>query len=132
MTRVQVGAISIEIPAQLSATTGVPIDSISAVLTGEGLTVIIDQGPFADRLEGAVGRPDFREVRTDMAGASGRTVYFRSPEEHTYTFATVLSETHACDRRGASGRIGARARGPEHSHEHSTGRTGTVARGEWR
>ena len=91
-TRIRVGAISVAVPAHLLATTDAPIDSAAAVLTGGGLTVIIDQSAFADRMESSIGQPDRREEPTHIAGASGRIVSFRTPEDHTYTVAVVLSE----------------------------------------
>jgi hypothetical protein len=91
-TRVRVGAISLEVPAQLITSSDAPVDSPAAVLAGGGITVIIDQGPFADRMEGSIGRPDRREEPIHMAGIAGRIVSFRTPEEHTYTVAAVLSE----------------------------------------
>ena len=91
-TRVRVGAISVEVPAQLVTSSDAPVDSPAAVLTGDGITVIIDQGPFADRMESSIGRPDRREESTHIAGVTGRIVSFRTPEEHAYTVAAVLSE----------------------------------------
>ncbi|HEY5875264.1 MAG TPA: hypothetical protein VIT64_08190 [Ilumatobacteraceae bacterium] len=91
-TRVRVGAISVVVPAQLVSASDAPIDSPAAVLSGGGITVIIDQGPFADRMESSVGRPDRREEPMHVAGVTGRIVSFRTPEEHTYTVAAVLSE----------------------------------------
>ncbi len=84
--------MSIEVPTEVLADPGAPIDSASAVFTGMGVTVIVDQGPFADRLEGSVGRPEFDDTPTSVAGHTGRYVSFRTPEEHTYTMATLLSE----------------------------------------
>ena len=91
-TRVRVGAISLEVPAQLVASSDAPIDSPAAVLVGAWITVIVDQGPFADRMESSIGRPDRREESTHITGVTGRIVSFRTPEEHAYTVAAVLSE----------------------------------------
>ena len=91
-TRIRVGAISVAVPAQLLASTDEPIDSSAAVLTGGGITVIIDQSPFADRMESSIGQPGRREESAQIAGATGRIVSFRTPEDHTYTVAAVLSE----------------------------------------
>ncbi len=89
--RVTVGAISLEVPATLVPSGGTPVDSVSAVFEGTGVIVIVDQGPFADRLQTAPGRPEYREAPTEVAGATGRSIYFRSPEDKTFTVATVLS-----------------------------------------
>ena len=91
-TRVRVGAISLEVPSQLVASSDAPIDSPAAVLTGAGMTVIVDQGPFADRMESSVGLPDRRQEPLHATGIAGRIVSFRTPDEHTYTVAAVLSE----------------------------------------
>jgi hypothetical protein len=91
-TRVRVGAISVEVPAQLVTSSDAPVDSPAAVLTGAGITVIIDQGPFADRMESSIGLPDRREEPLSVAGIAGRVVSFRTPDDHTYTVAAVLSE----------------------------------------
>ncbi len=91
-TRVRVGAISLEVPAQLVASSDAPIDSPAAVLAGAGITVIVDQGPFADRMESSIGLPDRRQEQLQVAGIVGRIVSFRTPEAHTYTVAAVLSE----------------------------------------
>jgi hypothetical protein len=86
------------------ASTDAPVDSPAAVLTGAGITVIIDQGPFADRMESSIGRPGRREEPlhvagvagvaggAEVAGIAGRVVSFRTPDDHTFTVAAVLSE----------------------------------------
>jgi hypothetical protein len=90
--RVAVGNISLELPASLSRGQDTPIDSAASVFSGSGVTVIVDQGPFADRLDSYAGHPEFREEIKDVAGTTSRAIYFRSPDRGTYTVATHLPE----------------------------------------
>jgi len=60
------------------------------VFAGSGVTVIVDQGPFADRLDSYAGSPEFREEIKDVAGTTSRAISFRSPDRGTYTVATHL------------------------------------------
>jgi hypothetical protein len=85
--RVPLGAFSVELPAVLVKRQGSAVDSEAAGFEGGGLTVVVDQGPFADRLTSCVGRPDYREEATEIAGVSSRVVFFRTPAEGTYTVA---------------------------------------------
>jgi catechol 2,3-dioxygenase-like lactoylglutathione lyase family enzyme len=93
-TRVTVGQVSLELPAALVQSAGAPIDSAAAVFEGGGLTVIVDQGPFADRLDAHAGRPDLREETREVAGATARTVFFRDPEHNTYTVGIHVPAPH--------------------------------------
>jgi hypothetical protein len=85
--RVTVGNLGLELPSALVKTQDTAIDSASAVFEGSGLTVIVDQGPFADRLDGYVGNPGYREEMRNMAGATARTIFFQRPDRGTYTMA---------------------------------------------
>jgi hypothetical protein len=90
--RVTVGGVSLELPVALVKRQDGPIDSAAAVYEGHGVTVIVDQSPFSDRLDSHVGAPEYEEHVTDVGGAAGRLVSFRSPEDGTYTVATHLHE----------------------------------------
>jgi hypothetical protein len=83
---VQVGGLRLRLPAAL-VRTGAPIDGPSAVFEGAGVTVVVDAGPFADRLEAHVGKPAFEESPVEVSGASGRRVSFDAPDTGTHTNA---------------------------------------------
>jgi hypothetical protein len=84
---VRVGAVGLELPAGVAPCEGTPADSASAVFEGEGLTVLVDQGPFAPSLEADVGRPGYREEPTEVGGSPARLVTF---DEDGGSFTTAL------------------------------------------
>ena len=90
MVRVAMGGFSLEFPASMAKQEGNPVDSVSGVFEGGGISVIIDAGPFSDRLASYTGRPDYYEEAREIAGASAHVVFFRTPEEGTYTFAAHI------------------------------------------
>lgn len=83
--RVELGNVSLELPASLVKSPDTSIDSAGGVFEGDGLMVILDQGPFVDRLESYVGLPDFREDTKEVAGTTARRVFVRNPDRGTYT-----------------------------------------------
>jgi hypothetical protein len=83
---VQVCGLRLRLPAAL-VTKGAPIDGPSAVFEGAGVTVVVDAGPFADRLEAHVGKPAFQEAPVEVSGARGRRVSFDAPDTGTHTNA---------------------------------------------
>jgi hypothetical protein len=83
--RVAVGNVSLELPASVVQRQDTSIDSAGGVFEGGGMMVIVDEGPFADRLDSYVGLPDFRENTKEVAGTTGREVFFRKPDRGTYT-----------------------------------------------
>ena len=85
--RVAVGNVSLELPVSVVRGQGAPVDSAAGVFEGSGLRIIVDQGPFANRLDAYAGLPDYQQQKTDVAGTMGRTVSFRSPEQDTSTIA---------------------------------------------
>src|SRR5262245_43148711 len=87
-SRVTVGGVSLAIPAELVKRSGTTVDSEAAVFEGGGLFVVVTQGPFSDRLTSYIGRSGYREESTRIGEAAGRIVFFRTPEEGTYTVAT--------------------------------------------
>jgi len=87
---VTVGSVTLELPAVLVDARGAAIDSAAGVFEGSGLTVIVDQGPFADRLDALAGRPDYRETSARIAGKAARIVFHRGEEPGSYTVATHL------------------------------------------
>jgi hypothetical protein len=89
--RVRVGAVSLELPAVLASRQGVPVDSTSAVFQGGGLTVLVDQGPFAPSLDADVGRPGFREVAAEAGGSPARLVIFDDEGGASYTTAIEVA-----------------------------------------
>ena len=88
--RVPLGIFSVELPATLVKRPGDAVDSVAAVFEGGGLSVVVDQGPFSDRLTSHVGRPDHREEAAEIAGVAARLVFFRTPADGTYTVAAHL------------------------------------------
>lgn len=88
--RFVVGKVSLALPASLAKRQDAPIDSATSVFEGNGLTVIVDQGPFADGLDSHAGRPGYRSELRSIAGVPGRLVSYRSPERGTYTVAARL------------------------------------------
>lgn len=88
--RVVVGKVSLELPVALVKRQDAPLDSAAGVFEGSNVTVIVDQGPFADRLDSHAGRPEYQEEVKPVAGTSGRTIFFRSPQGGTYTVAIHL------------------------------------------
>jgi hypothetical protein len=83
--RVTLGNVSLELPASVVKNQETSIESAGGVFEGGGLTVIVDEGPFADRLDSYIGLPGFREETREVAGVTGRKVFFRRPERGTYT-----------------------------------------------
>jgi hypothetical protein len=88
--QVAVGNVSLELPTYLVKKQDTPIDSAASVFEGSGVTVIIDQGPFADRLDSYAGHLEFREEIKDVAGMTSRTISFQRPDRGTYTVATHI------------------------------------------
>jgi hypothetical protein len=88
--RVALGGFSLELPVSLAKQPGTPVDSLAGRFEGSGLSVIVDQGPFSDRLSSYVGRPDYQEEAEEIAGVPARIVFFRTPEEGTYTVAAHM------------------------------------------
>jgi len=84
---VRVGPLLLKLPAALLQRDVAAFDQPAAVFEGLGVTVVVDVGPFADRLEAHVGKPAFREALIDVAGVRGRRVSFRSPDAGTSTTA---------------------------------------------
>jgi hypothetical protein len=89
--RVTVGNVGLELPSSLVKRQDTAVDSASAVFEGSGLIVIVDQGPFADRLDAYVGNPEYREEMRNIAGTTARTIFFRRPDRGTYTMAVHLT-----------------------------------------
>ncbi len=91
---VQVGGLRLQLPAALVPRDVAAFDQPAAVFEGPGVTVVVDVGPFADRLDAHVGKPAFREALVDVAGARGRRVSFRSPDAGTATTALHVDAPH--------------------------------------
>ncbi len=88
--QVTVGNVRLNLPAALVKSQETAIDSAAALFEGSGVTVIVDQGPFADRLDSYVGNPEYREEIRNIAGTTARTIFFRRPDRGTYTMAVHL------------------------------------------
>jgi hypothetical protein len=84
--RVTVNKISLELPAVL-VKSGHAIDSAAATFEGNGLSVTVDQGPFASRLESYAGRHGVKEDVREIGGVKSRVVFFRDPDAHMNTLA---------------------------------------------
>lgn len=85
-----VGDVGLQLPAALQHQPGSPVDGPAAVFTGGGLTVVVDAGPFADRLDSRVGEPSFAEHTDASRGLTERRVTYRDPRTHAYTAAVHL------------------------------------------
>lgn len=99
--RVTVGSVSLELPAEAVKGQDAAIDSAAGVFEGAGLRIIVDQGPFANRLDSFAGLPEYRQESREVSGTTGHAVSFRSPDRGTSTtaihlpapkFATVVVE----------------------------------------
>ena len=88
--RIAVGNISLELPLFLLDRQATLTSCAASVFVGSGLTVIVDQGPFADSLDGYASHPESQEVIEEVSGTSGRTIACRSHDRDTYTVATHL------------------------------------------
>ena len=99
--QVAFGNFTVDLPAALVSQRQQAVDSPAATFEGEGLKVILDAGPFADRLESHLGRPDYREELTELGGVVGRIVSFRNPDgtetlaSHVPPPASVTVVVHA-------------------------------------
>jgi hypothetical protein len=91
--RVHVGAVGLDLPAIVARQPGTPTDSASATFDGGGLTVLVDQGPFAPTLDADVGRPGFREERTDVGGSRARIVTY-DEDDGSFTTALEIAAPH--------------------------------------
>lgn len=87
--RVQIGHVSVELPVSMARQPGEGVDTAAAVFKGGGVTVIVDAGPFADRLDSYGGRAGFRAEA--QGGGGGQTISFRNPGRGTFTVATRIS-----------------------------------------
>lgn len=88
--RVAVGNVSLELPNAVPKRQDAPIDSAASVFEGGGVTVIVDQSPFADRLDSLAGLPEYREEVKNVGGTIGRMVFFHSPDRSMYTVGIHL------------------------------------------
>lgn len=88
--RIAVGNISLELPVLLLNRQATLTSCPASVFVGSGLTVIVDQGPFADRLDGYASHPEYQEGIEEVTGTPGRTIACRSHERGTYTVATHI------------------------------------------
>lgn len=86
------GGISLELPESLIRQEGAGVDSRAALFEGDGLAVLVDQGPFADSLTTHVGRPEYAERMQTIAGVAARTLFYRAPEEGGYVMAAHLPD----------------------------------------
>jgi hypothetical protein len=93
-TRVRVGDVTLALPTAVRQKPGTPIDSAFSEFSGSGVTVLVDQGPFADRLDRHVGRAGYEEKVGEVAGSAARIVSFRRPEERAYVVAAHLPAPH--------------------------------------
>ena len=85
--RVAVGNVSVELPASVVQGQDAPVDSAARVFAGGGMRIIVDQGPFANRLDAYAGLPDYQQQNKDFGGTTARTISFRTPERGTSTVA---------------------------------------------
>lgn len=70
-------------PDGLVASAAVSIDSQSATFTGPGVTVLIDSGPFSDRLDGYESKRGFERSFGTVAGEDATMVKFITEDGST-------------------------------------------------
>jgi hypothetical protein len=101
--RVRVGRVSLEIPQSLTKG-GAGVDSEAAVFESPDLTVVVDQGPFADSLDAQGAAPGAGTETVTIAGRSARllstpaeggrhTVAVHVPELDRLTVAVHAGDT---------------------------------------
>jgi hypothetical protein len=85
--QITVGEVTVTLPRTLTRSPDRSVDSAAAVYEGHGVTVIVDTGPFADRLDSHVGAPGYAESTQDVAGRIARHVTYTDPTDGTRTVA---------------------------------------------
>lgn len=80
--RITVGSVSLELPEIMVRDQKHPVDTSAGVFEAEGLTVIVDEGPFADRLDRG-GGAEYEEKIIELAGYTGRLISYLVPSEST-------------------------------------------------
>jgi hypothetical protein len=98
--RVRVADVEIETPVDLASEASV--EGGTAVLSGGGLTLIVDQGPFADRLTGYEDRAGFVRRREQIGGQPAELVTFRA-DDGTEVAAARLGDRLTAAVHGAPG-----------------------------
>jgi len=72
--------IRLEVPRELERLADHPIDSEFGEWAGEGVTVQVDAGPFADPMTSHTDRPEFRSTTEQIDGRRIPVVTFRDHE----------------------------------------------------
>ena len=89
----RVGTVALELPATVAPQAGTPVDSASAVFEGEGLAVLVDQGPFAPSLDADVGRPGYQEEALQVGGSPARLITY-DEDDGRFTTALEIAGPH--------------------------------------
>lgn len=95
--RVRLGPDAVvEVPAALHAAgeqVASAIDSPVAAWQGDGIRLLLDQGPFADPLTGYEGQPGFGSSNERIDGRPARLVWFDRDGQHRVVAAHLHGAT---------------------------------------
>lgn len=76
------GSLEFRAPAGVEPQPGAAFDSPAIQYSGEGITITIDTGPFADPLTRYQGHADYRRISDQVGGRSANIVSFSSDGSH--------------------------------------------------
>lgn len=65
-----------QVPVPVNPTGQHVIDSSAAAWEGDGLTIVVDEGPFSDSLAGYEDKPEYRVGSGTCVGCPARLVFF--------------------------------------------------------
>jgi hypothetical protein len=84
--------VTLEVPDFIAPSESVGVDSLTASYEGEGLSIVVDQGAFVDRLESnASGTRLWRNVE-EIDGTGAVVVAFQDADLNWTTYAAHLPE----------------------------------------
>ena len=97
--------VSIRLPEEVGPTDDRAIDSTAATWSGKGISLLVDEGPFADPLTSYENRPNYRAAEETIGGRKARVVAFDQPD------GTRSVAAHFPDDGGEPGALTVVARG---------------------
>jgi hypothetical protein len=78
--RLVVPGLWLTVPDYIIPTGATGIDSPASTLSGGGITITVDQGPFSDPVTRYAGQPGYQVSTEDIAGQPTRVVYFEDAD----------------------------------------------------